>query len=195
MTPGTTERADRLRKAFLVRAQRTLGRLTERATPDEIQEALEAPSDIGGLARLLSRQAANESAIGEADPVAEAVLRSVGAKQQLLEEAGGAFEAAQVADLLRISRQAVNQRRTRGTLLGVPAGSRYLYPACQFTETGVVPHLGEALGAFQELGDPWTRLSVLLSGEDVLDGETVIEALRRGHVENALAEIRRFGET
>jgi hypothetical protein len=194
MAPRNTASTDRLREAFLVRGHRTLDRVAEHATPDEIQEALEAPTEIGGLARLLARQAAGDAAIAEVDPLAEAVLRSVEVKQRLLEGAGGALEASQVADLLRISRQAVNQRRNRGRLLGVPAGSRFLYPACQFTETGVVPHLGEALEAFEDVNDPWTRLSVLLSGEDVLEGETVIGALRRGRVEDALAEIRRFGE-
>jgi hypothetical protein len=186
MAPRNTASTDRLREAFLVRGHRTLDRVAEHATPDEIQEALEAPTEIGGLARLLARQAAGDAAIAEVDPLAEAVLRSVEVKQRLLEGAGGA--------LMRISRQAVNQRRNRGRLLGVPAGSRFLYPACQFTETGVVPHLGEALEAFEDVNDPWTRLSVLLSGEDVLEGETVIGALRRGRVEDALAEIRRFGE-
>lgn len=132
--------------------------------------------------------------MGDLDPTARAILRSVEVKKELLDRAGGALATGEVADLLGVTREAVHQRRRRGTLLAVETGAgEYRYPARQFTEDGTVPRLADALAAFHEVENPWTRLSVLVSGQDALGGDAVFDALRAGRVEEALEEIRRFG--
>lgn len=45
---------DDLEKAFLTRTRRTLERVAERASPEDLRDGLTATTDIGGLARLLS---------------------------------------------------------------------------------------------------------------------------------------------
>jgi len=76
----------------------------------------------------------------------------------------------------------------------VPNGSgEYLYPTCQFTSTGVTPGLEEVLRAFQ-IRIPWTQLSVLLAPARGLGGKTVLEALKSGAIERAIAIAASFGE-
>ena len=106
----------------------------------------------------------------------------------------GGLSAAQVAEALGISRQAVDKRRSRGTLLAVPTGSGdYLYPACQLTPDGVIPGFENLLAAFKVEG-PWTRLSLLLASSPALGGKSVLEALRDGEAEKAAAVVAAFGE-
>jgi hypothetical protein len=88
----------------------------------------------------------------------------------------------------------VDKRRVRHALLAVPNGSgEYVYPACQFTADGVVPGLEEVLRAFR-IRSPWTQLSVLLAPAPALGGKTIVEALRSGKWENAIAVAAAFGE-
>jgi hypothetical protein len=88
----------------------------------------------------------------------------------------------------------VDKRRIRHALLAVPAGSgEYLYPACQFTGEGVVHGLEEVLRAFQ-IRSPWTQLSVLLAHAPALGGKTIVEALKSGAIDRAVALAASFGE-
>jgi len=129
----------------------------------------------------------------EIDLLAEARARGTEMKRVLLEEAGGGWPASSVASHLGITRQAVEQRRSSGALLAVEVDGGQLFPACQFMEEGVIPHLLNALEAFQVDGS-WTRLSVLLSETPMLPGIRVIDALRSGRVEEAIHGIRTYGE-
>ena len=184
-----------LRAAFLRRAVPLLERLSERASPEVLTAALAAPSDVGGVASLLSDLAPLGIELETVDPLAEAMARGAAAKEELLRSAGGALAAGTVARALGISRQAVDKRRRRGALLAVPSGSGdHLYPACQFTESGgVLSGLDEVLAAF-EVRDPWVQLAVLLGAAPSLDGRSAVEALREGDVEGAAAVARAFGE-
>jgi len=73
------------------------------------------------------------------------------------------------------------------------ANGEFLYPAFQFTEDGTLPGLARVLQAFQVEG-PWTRLSVLLSPADAVDGRTPLGALRDGDVEGAILAVSTYGE-
>src|SRR5207302_4227427 len=128
-------------RAFLERSWFVLEHLTAKAPTPVLVAALAKPDPASGVADLLSKLAGMSVRV-DADPFLEAMARGAEVKLELLDEAGGAWSAAQVAHALRISRQAVDKRRARGRLLAVPSGAGdYLYPRCQFTEEGVVPHL------------------------------------------------------
>lgn len=102
--------------------------------------------------------------------------------------------AEKIVNHYNITRQAVDKRRLRNALLAVPNGSgEYLYPACQFTSTGVIPGLEEVLRAFQ-IRSPWTQLSALLAPAPALGGRTILEALKSGAIERAIAIAASFGE-
>jgi hypothetical protein len=171
-----------------------LERIASKASPEVLDAALAAPTDIGGVASLLSDLAPLETDVSDLDPFAEAMARGVAIKQQLLRQAGGAFGATQVARLLGITRQAVDKRRLRQRLLAVPSGSGdYLYPACQFDDDSVLKGFEEVLTAFS-IEDPWTRLSALVSKSPALRRKSIIAALKRGEFEQAVAVARSFGD-
>jgi hypothetical protein len=100
----------------------------------------------------------------------------------------------QVASALGITRQAVDKRRSRRALLAVSNGSgEYIYPACQFTQEGVIFGLEDVLRAFQ-IRSPWTQLSALLAPAPALGRKTILEALKSGKIAKATAVAASFGE-
>ncbi len=171
-----------------------LQRLSASAPPDVLRAALSSPTDIGGVATLLSDLAPLGVDLSAVDPLAEAMARGTAVKQELLRRAGGGISAAGVAGGLGISRQAVDKRRARGALLAIPSGSGdYLYPACQFDSTGVLPGFGEVMKAFR-VENPWTRLALLLEPSPSLRGKSAIAVLRAGGAERAAAVVASFGD-
>src|SRR5687768_988849 len=122
------------------------------------------------------------------------MARGATVKRELLKSACGALTSSQVANALGITRQAVDKRRSRRALLAVPSGSGdYLYPACQFRSSGVVPGLDEILKAFQ-LENSWTQLSALLAPSPSLEGRSVLEALEAGEIQKARSVVASLGE-
>ena len=120
------------------------------------------------------------------DPLAEALLRGVDAKQHLVEEAGGLLSLGEAAELLQISSQAVTKLRMRGMILAVPGSHReWLYPACQFDGPELIRGVGKVLGAFRDDEHPWVRLSVLLAASDRFGGRSALDLLREGRVADA----------
>jgi hypothetical protein len=190
--------ADALRRSltqtFLKRSMKMLERVTASASAETLEAALASPTDISGVASLLSDVAPLGLDLSSVDPLAEAMARGVIVKQELLRSAQGGLTSSQAAAALGISRQAVDKRRSRHTLLAVPAGSgEYLYPACQFTPDGVIPGLEEVLRAFQ-IESAWTQLAVLLAPAPALQGKSVLDALRAGEVSRAAGVVASFGE-
>jgi hypothetical protein len=128
------------------------------------------------------------------DPLVEALARGAAVKRELLTSAGGGLTSSQVAGALGITRQGVDKRRLRRALLAVPNGSgEHVYPACQFTPDGVIPGLEAVLRAFR-IRSPWTQLSVLIASAPALGGQTLIQALKSGAIERAVAIATSFGE-
>lgn len=124
------------------------------------------------------------------DPLAQARIGGLRAKQQLLTAEGGTCTAEQLAQLLGISRQAVDKRRRKGTLIGVSLGRRgYAYPVWQVDLDG----LDAVLQAMHDFG-PWMQLGFMLSHNAVLEDETPLAVLRRGEVERVLEAVDMIGE-
>ncbi|MBV9155331.1 MAG: hypothetical protein JO097_03660 [Acidobacteriaceae bacterium] len=183
-----------LAQTFLKRSVKMLERVSSAASPEALKTALASPTDLGGVACLLSDMASLDLDLSSVDPFAEALARGTKIKQELLKSAGGGLTSGQVAAALGITRQAVDKRRSRRALLAVPTGSgEYLYPACQFTREGVIPHLEVLLQAFQ-IKNPWTQLSSLLAPAPGLRGKSVLEVLRAGELKKAIGIVGSFGE-
>jgi hypothetical protein len=197
-TPKPVQRTETVRqilaRTFLRRSMQMLERLSATASAESLNAALSSPSDVGGVASFLSEMAPLGVDLSTVDPFAESLAKGAVIKQELLERSGGGLTAAQVASALGITRQAVDKRRIRRTLLAVPTGSGdYVYPACQFDSEGVIPRFEDVLQSFQIEG-PWTRLSVLLAPSPSLRGKSILEALKAGDVERAIAVANAFGE-
>jgi len=183
-----------LAQAFLKRSVKMLERVISSASSEALKSALSSPTDIGGVASLLSDLAPLGIDLSALDPFMEAMARGAAIKQELLASAGGGLTSSQVSRALGITRQAVDKRRSRRALLAVPNGSgEYVYPACQFTSDGVIPGLEEVLRAFQ-IRSPWSQLSVLVAPAPALKGKTILEALKSGVIERAVAIAASFGE-
>jgi len=183
-----------LAQTFLKRSMRMLERVSSVASADALQAALSSPTDVGGVATLLSDLAPLGVDLSAVDPFVEAIARGAAVKRELLMDAGGGLTPSQVAKVLGLTRQAVDKRRIRRTLLAVPTGSgEYVYPACQFVPEGVLPGVQEVMHAFQ-VRNPWTQLSALLAPAPALRGKTILEALQSGETERAIAVAASFAE-
>jgi hypothetical protein len=117
------------------------------------------------------------------EPYREALRRGREAQKRLLAAEGGVLSGAQVADLLGLSRQAVDKRRRAGRLLGLSTGRRgIVYPAWQFTEGGVLPGLEEVL-ADLPIRIGWSPVIFMLSENAWVDDEIPLHVLRKGEVD------------
>jgi hypothetical protein len=183
-----------LAQTFLKRSVKMLERMSYAASLEALKAALASPTDMGGVASLLSDLAPLGVDLSAVDPFVEAMARGAAVKRELLTGAGGALTSSQAASVLGITRQAVDKRRSRRALLAVPSGSgEYLYPACQFTSDGAISGLEDVLQAFQ-MQSPWTQLSALMAPAPALAGKTILEALKSGHAEKAIDLAASFGE-
>ena len=113
-------------------------------------------------------------------------------KTELVEMAGGLYPLAQVASLLNVSEEIVEDRHKAGMLIAVRSGGKYGYPACQFTSDGIVEGLAVILEAIPVRAD-WMRLEWLLVPDDALDGLSPLEALKEGRIDDVIDIARAHG--
>jgi hypothetical protein len=169
---------DGVRGAFLRRCAAAIARIAAQADESALEDALAASTDVGTLAAVLSDTDVVGEGVRGLDPMATLVARSAGHKAELLEWAGGAFNVAQVAELLGITRQAVDKRRRERKLVAVPRGSDFRYPAAQFADGEVVAGLRDVLAAIGLRGE-WGILEFLTAADNELGGATPLEWLKR----------------
>jgi hypothetical protein len=122
--------------------------------------------------------------IGEPEDVARRMLATIPSPSRWDDLLGPFYSGAQIAELLGgISRQAVADRRERGTLLGLKtADGLVVYPTFQLDPRNkVLPGLPEILQCFRGGGaDDWTVAGWLVSPLAPLDGRSVVQAIRDG---------------
>lgn len=153
--------------------------LLERLPVARIAEALRERHPETAVTWLLADAALDSYVVQATDPLAEALAEGTRLKEQLLDEAGGALSSDVVARQLGVSRQAVDKRRTRGSLIAVPTASGdWAYPRAQFDDDGrPLAGLAEILRALR-IDDPWARLNELLAPDPDLDGRSALALLR-----------------
>lgn len=183
-----------VRRVFVERGVRGLMSLALNMDSGAIEDAVAASSDLGVVLSAME-SGSGMKIVSESDPLAAARLRGLQMKLQVLEKAGGALQPGDVAELLRMSRQAVGKRRKTGKLLALSTGKRgFEYPACQFGEGGVVPSLAEVLAAFVDDVDPWMRLAFLVTPHSSLNDETPLDLMWRGEIEPVIRLATNVGE-
>lgn len=177
---------------FLTRAIRAIIHL---AASDLIVESASASNDYELLLSALSLPESLEL-LEKNDPLADAKLRGLRIKLELLEANGGCISAVLVAEILGISRQAVDKRRRNGQLIAIAKGKgKYLYPRWQFDEAknATITGLESVLGNLKDF-DPWMQLSFMLNPHKGLDNKTPLEMLLTGNVEAVIDLATSFGE-
>ena len=169
-----------LKATFLTRS---IEGLTAIAESQELVDIVAADSNYEVLLAALQTPEAL-SLLTKRDPLAKAKIRGLKVKQQLLEAEGGCANSEEVAEIIGISRQAVNKRRKEGKLIGISQGKgKYIYPLWQFTDTGkTLTGLEVVLKQLSEV-DPWTQVTFFLNPNLRLDNKTPLEVLRMGKVE------------
>lgn len=155
--------------------------------------ATTAPTDLGVLVRALSSNELLDD-LKSVEPLAPAFIRGIEARNKLLNENGGTLSAEEVANVLGLTRQAVEKRRNAGNLLAVTTGRHgYRYPAWQFTKSGVLPGLDDVLKALGS-HDAWMQAAFFVGKNPRLGGATPIERLRSGQLREVLKAAEAYGE-
>ncbi|CAN5892216.1 hypothetical protein BH23GEM7_BH23GEM7_14560 [soil metagenome] len=192
-SPGTVAQ-EALAEAFRARSVELIDRIAQTASAEVLGRALAEVSALDGLVRALSSVAPALAQVEGPDPLAEAMAQAATVKRDLLQQAGGTFTTEEVAERLGISRQAVDKRRGKGTLLAVSSGTgAYLFPRFQFDDQGAIAGLGRLLPALP-MKNPWTQLAFLLRNAPELGGRTALEALRDRDVQDVLDLAEGFGD-
>lgn len=148
------------------------------------------------LAELASAALVNESKRRSLTPnekLAKAHLKGVVALRQLLADAGGTYTPSEVAELLGISRQAVNKRTQANQLLAVHQGDNRVYPVWQFQGTTLVPHFVDVLQALNT-NSAIAKIRFFLSAHDLLNGQSALNTLLAGEHESVLRLAQGFGK-
>jgi len=128
------------------------------------------------------------------DPLAGARLRGMKVKHELLYSDGQPLRSEEVAQLLGISRQAVDKRRSKGQLLAVSLRKRgYFYPLWQFKDGGVLEGLELVLAALARF-DAWTQLMFIKTGDLRLNNLTPLECLVAGNIDAVISAAACYGE-
>lgn len=163
---------------FLTRALNALAKLTQ---AQGLVDVTSASSDYEVLLTILQTPEAI-ALLNTSDPLAEAKLKGLEIKQQLLTAEGGCISSEEAGTHLGISRQAVDKRRRNGQLIGLLRGKgSYLYPAWQFTNSGTLPGLETVLVQLSSL-DPWMQVTFFLNPNLRLQNQTPLEMLKDGEV-------------
>jgi hypothetical protein len=187
------DEAAALESAVRVRAGEALVQIISAASRADLYEALSTKTPVDTLIHIVSAEgaAAHAAAVVD-DPLRAAKARAARRMTELLSAEGGPLGVEEVANLLRVSRAAVDKRRRTGTLIGVDDGGRaILYPGWQFSSTGSLPDLDDVLREIV-IDDPWMRIEFFLSPDPEL-GERPLDALRSGRKAEVIAAASRFG--
>lgn len=175
----------RILRAFIDLEENLPSATIEQATgaPTDFLVALEALSSVHGTSQLVAD-----------DPLLAAKIRGLKRKKQMLESSGGALASERVAEVLGISRQAVDKRRSSNQLLALTQGKRgYSYPSFQFHDGKTITGLEQVLAQMKTV-DPWMQMVFFTSPNERLDHKTPIACLQKGLVEEVTRAASGFGE-
>lgn len=178
---------------FFSRAFNALSSITNELSSQSVEELTASPTDFELLVNALSAASiAAESSDG--DPLIRAKLRGIEHRKRIIEKLGGSLSVEQVSELIGISRQAVDKRRSQNQLIGLTLGKRgYAYPAFQFEDGKTLDGLKEVLDALSG-HDPWMQSIFFANGNDRLNRRTPLDALRQGETEAVVRAAEAYGE-
>jgi hypothetical protein len=179
--------------AFCSRMLRVVRELESDLTSDRIDEATAAPTDQLVLLQALSSAPWASELVAE-DPILAAKLRGLELRKDMLKIAGGALSSERVAEILDISRQAVDKRRGANQLLALTQGKRgYSYPGFQFEDGKTLKGLEDVLSKLRSV-DPWMQLRFFTSPHERLNLKRPMDVLQKGKIEDVVTIANSYGE-
>jgi hypothetical protein len=180
-------------RVFMKRATRALEQVAGRLHKADLVRVLGSSNDAEFLISALTIPGALPPQPQPADVFAQAYLRGAQQRDRILGRAD-MLGVEQVAQILGLTRQAVDLRRRKGRLVGLQRERRgYLYPAWQFLDGGLVPGLEDVLAALDGPG-PWTAYRFFTARDPRLRERCPIDVLRAGHIEAVKDAALAFGE-
>lgn len=113
------------------------------------------------------------------------------------EQIGPFYTTPKVSELLRCSRQAINDRVHRSTLLALRTSDDVLvYPMWQFDGDHVIAGFGEILAVFRGSSvDPWLLASWLRAPQGILGERSVIDWLAAGYDSTRALDLARAAKS
>jgi hypothetical protein len=178
---------------FFSRAFNALSSITNELSSQSVEELTASPTDFELLVNAVSATS-TAAASTDGDPLIRAKLRGIEHRKRILEKLGGTLSAEQVSELIGISRQAIDRRRSQNHLIGLTQGKRgYAYPAFQFEDGKTLDGLKEVLDALSG-HDPWMQSIFFANANDRLTGRTPLDALRQGKTEAVVRAAEAYGE-
>lgn len=119
----------------------------------------------------------------QSDPdFSDVIRRAVEAREVLGSEAGAMLGNADVQNFLGIAADALRARVRDASLLAVPDGAEWLFPAFQFSDSDVWPLLPKVLSAMNDM-EPWSVVDQLLAADPGINGATLLELVKAGDAE------------
>lgn len=125
-------------------------------------------------------------------------LRSLGADDELREAEGGGLSDAEFAARIGLrSRETIRKYREKGWIFGWLKDTRsYRYPAWQIHCKKLLPGLAKVLAVFKEkeLFHPLSIIGYFLTPSDALEDARPLDLLRKGAIDQVLADANRYGD-
>ncbi len=178
---------------FFSRAFNALSSITKELSSQSVEELTASPTDFELLVNALSAASISAES-SDGDPLIRAKLRGIEHRKRIIEKLGGILSVEQVSELIGITRQAVDKRRSQNQLIGLTQGKRgYAYPAFQFEDGKTLDGLRDVLNALSG-HDPWMQSIFFANGNDRLNGRTPLDALRQGKTEAVVRAAEAYGE-
>ncbi len=180
-------------QVFLTRANRAIRELVDHMSEPDLEAAASEAFDSGVILSALG--SSTGLTVLSHDPLAEARLRGLRMKHELLQREGGVLSASEIAEVLGITRQAIIKRVKAKTLLALQTAKHgYSFPVWQLVEGEVLPGLADVLACLEPTMGPWMTLAFFLEGHVALDDRSPLQALRAGDLEGPLRAARTQGE-
>jgi hypothetical protein len=135
------------------------------------------------LLDIEKRYRANGRSVAELgiDEVAQRMASAVPAPSPVNDKIGPFYRTDQVVSLLGITRQAVNERLRKRTILGMQTRDGvWVYPVFQFENRGILGKLPEVLRSFDPRADRWAVAAWLVSKDVRLGGERPLDRVHSG---------------
>jgi hypothetical protein len=125
-------------------------------------------------------------------------VKSPTVKERLLTAEGGYYLSGEIAKLIGINEQKLEELRQTDKIIGLPVkDGRYVYPKWQLTKRfwsyQVLPGLAEVLATFPD-DSPWMRAAFMLNDSDCVEFPTPLAGLKAGKLAQVLVLSQRFGE-